>query len=137
MPTKRDKEFIAMIDVMGLSLTQAEQNLKNNGIKYKIYGEGDPYKAIIVNQYPKSSINFDKTEEVMLVIGNESFSEKKESPERTIMPTLIGLTVREAIQQSKMHNVELEILGKGIVTFQSIPAGSQIEYSAKCKISAS
>jgi hypothetical protein len=131
----QEKDFVSMPDVMGLPLAKAEQILNKNDINYKLIGDPNLTGTRVINQYPKGNINFDKTEEVLIVIERESVDIEEVATSST-MPSLVGLTVRTALQEAKRHNVNIEVAGRGVITSQSIPVGRTIGYGEKCKLTA-
>ena len=50
------------------------------------------------------------------------------------MPNLIGRTLRQALLQTNKRGIKLLISGNGIITEQSIPAGTRIKFGEKCRI---
>ncbi len=125
------REFVQMPDLMGKSSSEAKQILNKNKIQYQVI-ENDP-TGIIINQFPKSNVSFDKKNYAIIVIDNKSnLKELKVNP--SIMPNLIGLTLRKAIKITKALKLDLEISGTGVITTQSIKPGETIKFQQKCKV---
>ena len=126
-------EFISMPNLMDLKKKKAQKLLEKNGIKYNII-ENDP-AGLVVNQFPKQNVNFDKNEIVQVIIDIKKTT-RTESKISNEMPDLVGLTVKNALKISKRNKIKLNIVGKGIVSWQSIPKNSRITYGEQCKIRA-
>jgi beta-lactam-binding protein with PASTA domain len=108
--------------------------LNQYGFKYKI--EGPDSASVVIDQFPKPNVTVDMHHPITVKIG-KSVNPKLPVVEQGVMPTLIGLTVRKALQYAAQHQINVKINGMGIVRSQSILPGSRIISGASCNIEAS
>ncbi len=125
---------LSMPDLVGQSLQRAEYLLNQYGFKYKI--EGPDSASVVIDQFPKPNVAVDMHHPITVKIG-KSVNPKLPVIEQGVMPNLIGLTVRKALQYAAQHQINVKINGMGIVRSQSILPGSRIISGASCKIEAS
>ena len=131
----QDRSFVTMPNLTGMKLKRAERVLEQNNINYQITGTTVGEDIVIVNQIPKQGVQFEKNQVVIIVAEPEKLVlEERELEAR--MPSLVGLTIRQAIAEAKKHQVSLEIDGIGVIASQSIPPGRNVEYGVVCKVKA-
>lgn len=125
--------FVQMPDLLGRSYAEARQILQKQQIKYQVI-ENDA-SGVVINQFPKCNVSFDKKNFAIIVLDNKNrIADTKVNP--SIMPNLVGMTIRKAIQLSKSLKIDLEISGTGVITAQSILPGETIKFQQKCKVQA-
>ena len=109
-------------DVLGQSIDRAESQIKNNGLKVRIVGNGTE----VLKQVPGSGEAISKDGTVVLITDEQS-------AEQTVtVPDLIGKTVNEV--NSALVNAGLNVSlsgsdlssGEAICYRQSIEAGEQV-----------
>jgi cell division protein FtsI/penicillin-binding protein 2 len=120
--------------LIGLNVNVAESILRKNGLNYKI--ESRDSSSVVVDQFPKPNVSLDKSHPIVLVTGKTQKTEEFVN-QTGIMPNLVGMTLRKAMQVSSSNNLKLKIEGIGIVRRQSIIAGSKIIPGSTCSIVAS
>ena len=130
---EKDKEFVQMPDLIGLTKEKAVEILRKKNLLYNLI-ENDK-NGFVKNQYPKPKVSFDKTEVVIVILDKEK-QEKKNIKLDFKMPNLIGLTLREALAETNRKKIKLVINGNGIISSQSISEGSKIRFGEKCLITA-
>ncbi len=124
-------EMIEMPSVEGLSVTEAVRVLNQQHIAFE-HLVRDP-DGVVINQYPKAGVAFEKDNKVVIVIDHEAETAEKVSSSST-MPNLIGLTLRRAADLARRSNIKLTVKGNGVVSKQSIEAGEKINYGQVCKV---
>lgn len=137
----RAEEFVTVPEVTGKTVSEAKNILESRSIKLMVIGDYDSKtdkdKAIVVNQYPKQGVELESGRQVILVTGNEhADSGSRIDSDTDIMPNLTGMTLRRAVRKAKENNVHLIIKGRGVITSQSIKAGSNINFGAECIVRA-
>lgn len=125
---------LTMPDLKGQSLARAEAILNQYGFVYKI--EGPDSASVVIDQFPKANVYVDKHHPITVKIGKVNNS-KLPIVESGVMPNLIGLTVRKAMQYAAQRQVNIKINGMGIVRSQSILPGSRVSPGASCTLEAS
>lgn len=145
---RQDMYVVTMPDLIGMNLERAERLLQQQGVNYQIagihnavslYESPDYEKKVIVNQYPKKNIKFDQSQTVVIVAdieGNRAGLTDAHEDTPSKMPYLIGLTLRQAVQEAKRHKINLIVEGSGIVSTQSIPVGKSIDQGMVCRVTA-
>ncbi|MDD2229363.1 MAG: penicillin-binding transpeptidase domain-containing protein [Candidatus Neomarinimicrobiota bacterium] len=128
------KTSLSMPKLTGMSVYQAENTLNRFGFLYKV--EGPDSASIVIDQFPKEGVTVDRNHPITLKIGP---SRNKKIPiiEANGMPSLIGLSLRSAVNEASKHGIALKIIGSGIVRKQSILPGSRILKSSSCVLEAS
>jgi len=126
-------DYITVPELIGLSWQEARKILEDNKIEYLLTNPLE--EGIVLNQYPKANVYFDKCNKVNIILGTKEEAEKVIALDST-MPDFIGKTSRKAMQLAKQKKVKLVIEGVGRIAYQSIPAGSKIDYGEICKLKA-
>jgi cell division protein FtsI/penicillin-binding protein 2 len=112
----------AVPDVKGLTLDTAKELLSTENLLYKIYGSG----ATVLNQ----EVGQDNEKNVIVALYTDTKGINNES----LMPTLKGLSLKEAL--TVLHNFEIVPLveGYGIVVQQSPTPGVKINKNKNVKL---
>ncbi|MBW6516423.1 MAG: PASTA domain-containing protein [Candidatus Cloacimonetes bacterium] len=131
----QEQQFVTMPNVTGMRLSRAQNILERNNIKYQIEGVTDPDNIVIINQLPKQGVQIDQ-EQIVIIVAENPSRMAEEEPAEQVMPSLIGLTLRQAVAEAKKFNLHLVVEGMGVVSYQSIPAGRSIDVGATCRIKA-
>jgi stage V sporulation protein D (sporulation-specific penicillin-binding protein) len=124
---KYDDDEISNLSVstpslIGLTVSDAKSTIEQNGLEYKIVGDGDT----IVSQSP--SANSDIPSEGVVVLYTE-----KDSSQKVEVPDFTNMTISEANSKASEYNLNIEISGNNlssssVVAYrQSIDAGSSVE----------
>ena len=135
----QDLHFVNMPKLLGMKPHQIESVLRKEDINYQLLGELNNDEAVVIDQYPKPGIQFDTNQCVIVVLGKKVMIDSSphiDEAQKEKMPSLINLTLRQAIREAKKYQINLEIEGKGVVITQSIPSGRTIETGITCKVSA-
>lgn len=116
--------------VIGKSLTEAENTVKNAGLEVKVVGSGDK----VINQSPASSSTIPSGGTVVLYTDN--------SDKQTVkVPDFTGLTVAQANKLAASNNLNLDISGNTendalVVAYkQSEDAGKEVEIGTVVTVS--
>ena len=114
---------IAMPDVMGMTQTEAAKVLKENGLDWKIIGEG----SSIMGQIPAAGKALPGNSTVILYLDDSMPKDQVE------VPDLMGLTVSEATQALMDLGLYLQARGTDttawyvVVTDQDLEAGTKVD----------
>ena len=129
-----ETDFISAPNLLGKNKSEVEKLLTKKKILRKYHGDlnGD----IVINQFPKPGILYDKNENLMIVLGENKSEEKSNQALDYQMPNIIGKTLRMAMVETNKRGIKLIVSGNGIIASQSIAAGTQIKFGEKCRISA-
>lgn len=112
-----DKEHVSQITEtmmpvhIGLETSQVESKLIESGISPIVIGHGDQ----IVKSNMEAGSQVISTEDVMLITDEPT------------MPDITGWSIRRVNQLSHLIGLDLEVVGSGYVTHQSIEEGSRLE----------
>ncbi len=114
---------IAMPDVMGMTQTEAAKVLKENGLDWKIIGEG----SSIMGQIPAAGKALPGNSTVILYLDDSMPKDQVE------VPDLMGMTVSEATQALMDLGLYLQARGTDttawyvVVTDQDLEAGTKVD----------
>ncbi len=128
-----EKKFIFAPDVTGIPLENAKKILNKAGINFVVCGENQLNQ--VIDQYPKPNTSFDSKENIILNLASSQENTEIDL-DSSVMPNLIGMSLRKAISTSKRNNIKLVIRGNGIISNQSIVANSRINFGDICTITA-
>lgn len=135
----QDMHFVNMPKLLGMKTDQIENVLGKDNICYQLLGELTDDEAVAIDQYPKAGIQIDVNQGVIVVLGQKDVIDASShigDDQKYTMPSLINLSLRQAIREAKKYQIDLEIEGKGVVITQSIPSGRTIESGTTCKVRA-
>ncbi len=125
----RDSAYVKVPEVRRLARRTAIEILKRGGLKAKVRGEGD----IVVAQsiLPRKSV---PTGTVVKVTCSDTMPD--EAAQTFTVPSVIGMSLREAIGLLAIRGVEPRVDGSGVVRNQSLKPGSRVKKGAVCFLSA-
>jgi len=129
----KDTHFITMPKLAGLKIADAKKLLAKEKIDYKIYN--DMETGYIVGQLPLPGTRFTSKNKVSLYASTEKLPKKEINPNNIDkMPDFVGLTIRQAINIAKLHQVNLKIEGSGYIVSQTVKAGERIRLQQSCLV---
>ena len=130
--TEEEKKDLSVStpSVIGKSLSEAENTVKNAGLEVKVVGNGDK----VLNQSPASSSTIPSGGTVVLYTDN--------SDKQTVkVPDFTGLTVAQANKLAASNNINIDISGNTendalVVAYkQSEEAGKEVEIGTVVTVS--
>jgi cell division protein FtsI/penicillin-binding protein 2 len=127
------QNIITMPRLTGLKIDAAKKILNTQNIKFKIYNESpDGY---ILHQFPQPGTRFGSNNQISLYAHKER-NQRNQAPELQddIMPNLVGMSIRQAINVTKALKVNLRIEGSGHVVSQTIRPGEKLKLQQTCLI---
>lgn len=140
LEVSKGAEILAIPDVVGLSLKDAEATLEDLGFVVaddvsSIY-DSNVGKGKVIQQFPKANTEEEQGTEVSLVIS------KGTQPRYVSMPDVRGLTLDAAkkklqgvqLQTGDVANTQSEFYDSGLVADQSVAAGSSILQGEKVNL---
>ncbi|MCB9087685.1 MAG: PASTA domain-containing protein [Calditrichae bacterium] len=110
----------------GMKLKSAEKLLKERKLTYQVVGNG----SLIYRQEPAPYSPLKASEPIRLYTETREVS----SPGNNVMPKLVGLTLKEALQVMSQWNINVEIEGTGVVVEQRPSAGKNLSKENKIKL---
>jgi penicillin-binding protein 2B len=111
-------------NTVDMNLTDAVNLLKKLEFKVDIIGDGTKVKV----QLPAAGGSYQQRSKVVLYTSIPAVGE---SPETVAVPDLTGKTIGEAIELTKMLNLNFEVQGSGKVIRQEPVPGTQIPIGDK------
>ena len=93
-------------NIVGMTVEQAQQTLKNANLKYSIDGSGEG----VLNQLPKAGVKVNQQSTVMI------YTEEKMTTTTTTVPNLLNLTVNQAATLISNAKMNLNVVGAGSTT---------------------
>lgn len=126
---KFTKKILPSIDVpnlKGMELDQAREKLKELGLEIKFSGVG----KIVDEQMPEAGEDLEKLSFVEVKLAQEK---PPESDLREV-PSVIGLSVREAVNRLALEQIDFALVGNGLVRKQIPPPNSQVKVYSVCKL---
>ncbi|MFC1887237.1 penicillin-binding transpeptidase domain-containing protein [Candidatus Cloacimonadota bacterium] len=121
--------YTIMPDLMGKTQIEVRDILQKKKIEFNIITSSED--ALVINQYPQPEVKFDQSQKVIVILDKEEVQPEEEVLDY-VMPDLLGLTVRSALNSAFRRNIKLAVKGTGLVSTQSIPAGTKIDYGERC-----
>ena len=112
---------IAVPNVVNKTVTEAEKILKNSGLNPVISCEGDKNSTLVTTQVPSSETQLLKDSIVLL------YSEENSTRTSVAVPDLTGMTLTQAKATLKQKNLNINYIGTGLVSNQSIKYGNSVE----------
>lgn len=94
------------------NISVVRSDLEKNGMRVFVLGDGDK----VIKQYPNSGFSLYSNSVVGLLTNNYD----------RIMPNLVGLSYKDAVNILKLVGVEYKLEGNGYVVSQSINEGSRV-----------
>ena len=119
-------DLITVPEVRNKTITEAEKVLTAAGFTAKISTANDKNSTIITDQVPKPGATLSKGSIIMLYDQNTRTS--------ATVPDLTGKGAYQATQELRNANLNISIDGKGIVTSQDPPKGSQVDAGTVVKV---
>ena len=128
------QEFIPMPNLIGKRTDEAKTILNNLGIQFRAYNESND--SFVVQQLPLPGVQFGSRNTISIFCNStpEITRNNNINVEETTMPNLVGLSIRQAINISKLAKINLSIEGSGHVVSQSIRAGERIRLQQNCLV---
>ncbi|MFT8323029.1 MAG: penicillin-binding transpeptidase domain-containing protein [Bacillus sp. (in: firmicutes)] len=106
------KQSLKVPDVTGLSINQAEKELKNNGLEAVIIGKEDT----VTSQLPKAAESYLEGGRVLVKTDGKA-----------TVPNIKGWSLRDVLKLTELTGVKVKTSGSGYVYSQSIKAGSTVK----------
>lgn len=112
-------------NVVGRTVADAKNLIKNSNLKYRIEGDGEN----VINQIPKGSVNVNQQSTITL------YTQENKTTSMATVPNVLQKSVVEASNIISQANLNIKILGAGadpssggLVSYkQSHPAGTSVE----------
>ena len=130
-----NQELIRMPRLVGLPIEEAKILLNEQSIEYQIYNE--EAGSYVVQQFPQEGIQFGSRNTISIYCSQDreiTQNNPIENISDNIMPSFVGMTLRQAIYLSKALRIELSIEGSGHIVSQSIRPGEQIRLQQRLNV---
>ena len=108
-------------NVVDKTITEAEKILKNSGFNTVVVSNGNKNSTLVSTQVPAARTILLKDSTVLL------YSEENSTRTSVTVPDLTKMTLTQARTKLKQMNLNLSYTGTGIVSSQSIKAGTSVE----------
>ena len=118
--TSHSPDEVIVPDVRTLQKTLANKILDTHQLKSQFLGKGD----IVIRQSPEPGKKVEHDEIVTLVLNSELTSTKSGM---VIMPNVRGMSVRRAINQLVLDDMDVHVQGTGVVTRQQPLPGQKMK----------
>jgi len=122
---------VAVPDLEGMSLQEAERTLNNAGLRFRTIGDGEK----ITDQLPKSGYKIAKGTEIIIYL------EKNPSNDAETVPNLVGMSYNEARDALSYYGIYIHSLSavnapdEQVVGTQSINAGEKVSHGSVIEVS--
>lgn len=113
-------------DLKGLKLDDAKQKLNEIGLEIMFLGAGE----IVVEQVPEAGENLEKKSFVEVILAQE----KPPETDLREVPSVVGLSVREAVNRLALEQIDFALVGNGFVNKQIPPPNSKVKIYSVCKL---
>lgn len=114
---REDRQTLIVPDVRSIQRTVAEKILDAQGLRAEAYGSGD----FVVRQSPDPGTKREPGDIVKLALQNEPTTDKEG---RMVVPNVVGMSVRRAINRLTIDEFEVSLEGSGTVV-QQVPRGGE------------
>jgi len=101
---------VILEDYINKSITTSKKSLYESGLVPIIIGNGEN----VIKQFPQKGENIVKGSNIYLFTVSE---------DKYIVPNLIGKSLREALEYCSVMNIDVSVIGNGVVIEQSITPG--------------
>ena len=112
---------ITVPNVVNKTITEAEKILKNAGLEAVTSSDIDKNSTLVSAQFPSERTIVLKDSVVLL------YSEENSTRTSVTVPNLKNMTLSQAKRELKKKNLNISYTGTGVVTSQSIKAGTSVE----------
>jgi membrane peptidoglycan carboxypeptidase len=128
-----NQEMVTMPRLTGLKVKDAKKALNNLKVEFQMFNETE--NSYVVQQFPQPGVQFTLRNKATLYCSLEREPvERQDEITEMIMPNLVGLTLRQAINMSKTLKLNLIIEGSGYIVSQSVKAGQRVDYQQRCVV---
>ena len=128
-----NQELITMPNLIGMRITEARRVLTGANINFQVFNESRD--AYVVHQLPLPGVQFGSRNKISIYCGTERRINNQQTEfNEFVMPNLVGMSLRQAINVSKILRLNLSISGSGHVVSQSIPEGARITLQQVCVV---
>jgi beta-lactam-binding protein with PASTA domain len=129
----QNQEMITMPTLIGLHVNEARKTLSSMNIEFNIYDVSD--NVYVTQQFPSGGVKLASNNVVSIFLDDEKHNGAiSRNLESLVMPNLIGMSLREAINMSKSLQLSLTISGSGHIVSQSIREGEKISFQQRCMV---
>jgi cell division protein FtsI/penicillin-binding protein 2 len=105
----------------------AKEIIEEAGFDFEKVGNGDK----VIKQYPAANYNLSKGGTVKIYTINDSSANINSN---NIMPSVVGLSIREALQKLNSNYLSITISGSGVIKSQDPVPGERIRRGMKCRL---
>ncbi|MGH7496413.1 MAG: penicillin-binding transpeptidase domain-containing protein [bacterium] len=120
-----DTRTIILPDFTNRRRVAGEEMLRSLGLEAVWDGKGD----FILNQMPPPGATVAHQAKVTLQLF-----EVNRAQQQLRMPNVVGLSLRQALQQLSVHGIDAHVSGTGRVVQQYPPAGTEVSSSLRCDL---
>jgi beta-lactam-binding protein with PASTA domain len=118
--------MVVVPDICGLARDRALRLLQQKGLLGLPEGNG----SRVCHQQPEAGILMACGETVLMSLCPPSATK----PTGPVMPSVVGLTIREAVWRLHQRGIHVKINGSGVVARQVPRAGNRTEADAFCQL---
>ncbi|NMA65120.1 MAG: PASTA domain-containing protein, partial [Clostridiaceae bacterium] len=123
-PTETNNE-VKVPDLRNLFIEDAKKILSQNGLNYRVEGQG----YVVYDQIPVPGAQTKKNSTVLLKV-----SESTTTKDPVAIPDLMGRTVKETTDILNAIGLDIEIVGSGYVKKQTPPPDVEVGLGTKVKV---
>ncbi len=127
VPTPSPATLVAVPSLQHRDVATCRAVLRDLGLRVQWRGKGD----FVQKQYPEPGSQVSIGSTIVLELGTE---ESLATGEHLLMPRLIGLTAREAINRLTLLGMQVEVAGAGRVVRQKPAPGEPIRRGGRCTL---
>jgi cell division protein FtsI/penicillin-binding protein 2 len=117
---------VAVPDISGLDRDQALTCLRKKGLLGQPQGTG----GVVCHQQPGAGVLMARGERVLVSLCPAGDNRSS----GTQIPSVVGMTLREAVRQLHRQGVQVKVSGSGVVTRQQPRAGSRVDPELICQL---
>ncbi len=120
-----DARTVILPDFTNRRRTSGEEMLRTLGLEAVWDGRGD----FILNQMPPPGATVAPSAKVTLQLF-----EVNRVQQQLRMPQVVGMSIRQALQQLSLYGIDAHVVGSGRVAQQYPPAGTTVSSSLRCEL---
>ncbi len=117
---------VVLPDVRGEDMREALANLRYLGLRPVVQGD----TTMVARQFPAPGVKLESGDEITLYSPTVTV----DNSEQTVMPSLKGRALRDAVRKLSQSRLEVRVEGSGVVERQTPAAGTLVDYGTVCMI---
>ncbi len=117
-------EKVTVPNYNSMVLSDIKADVLNRGFQLKVFGKGKK----VLDQYPEAGMQVHSGTTLRLTLGEEN----EQSNDNIHVPTMIDLSLRDAIARASQAGLDVKVNGSGRIVRQTPRGGTSVEMGSTC-----